>query len=174
MHVAFLGFGLIGGSIARALRRDAGFADRITRVDARRAPGRAAAAGDGIEAPRDGRPTRSAAPTWSSSPAPPLGLPRPARRAGRAARPRDLGPDAVVTDVASTKAAIVDRARSRGLRFVGGHPMAGRETSGYGAADPDLFAGRPWVIVPADPRRPGGRRAGRGPRRGVRRAGPSR
>jgi prephenate dehydrogenase len=29
--------------------------------------------------------------------------------------------------------------------------MAGRETSGYAAATPDLFAGRPWVVVPTDP-----------------------
>ena len=69
--------------------------------------------------------------------------------AGRLAR--DLAPDAVVTDVTSTKAAIVDRARANGLRFVGGHPMAGLESSGYGAADPALFRDRPWVIVPAQP-----------------------
>src|SRR5947199_296246 len=38
-----------------------------------------------------------------------------------------------------------------GLRFVGGHPLAGRETTGYGAADPALFRDRPWVVVPPDP-----------------------
>jgi prephenate dehydrogenase len=54
-----------------------------------------------------------------------------------------LGADAVVTDVASTKAAIVDRARSRRLRFVGGHPLAGRETTGWRAIGPELFD-RPW------------------------------
>ena len=62
-----------------------------------------------------------------------------------------LGPDTVVTDVASTKAAIVERARAAGLRFVGGHPLAGRETSGYGASDAGLIADRPWVIVPPEP-----------------------
>jgi prephenate dehydrogenase len=62
-----------------------------------------------------------------------------------------LDPDAVITDVASTKAAIVARAQSNRLRFVGGHPMAGRETAGYGAADPDLFRDRPWVIVAPEP-----------------------
>jgi prephenate dehydrogenase len=55
---------------------------------------------------------------------------------------------ALVTDVASTKGAIVEHARSLGLRFVGGHPMAGLETSGYGAARSDLFVDRPWVVVP--------------------------
>jgi prephenate dehydrogenase len=59
-----------------------------------------------------------------------------------------LAADAVVTDVASTKRAIVLRATALGLRFVGGHPMAGRETAGYGSADAGLFAGRPWVVVP--------------------------
>ena len=59
-----------------------------------------------------------------------------------------LAADAVITDVASTKSAIVGHASEAGLRFVGGHPMAGRETSGYAAAEPGLFVARPWVVVP--------------------------
>ena len=55
---------------------------------------------------------------------------------------------AVVTDVASTKAMLVARADAARLRYVGGHPMAGREASGYGAGDAGLFVDRPWVIVP--------------------------
>ena len=47
-----------------------------------------------------------------------------------------LPPDAVITDVASTKAAIVAPAEDLGLRFVGGHPMAGREATGFAAATP--------------------------------------
>ena len=46
----------------------------------------------------------------------------------------ELAPDALVTDVASTKGAIVARAEAAGLRFVGGHPMAGREVGGFDAA----------------------------------------
>lgn len=67
-------------------------------------------------------------------------------------------PEAIVTDVASVKSLILAEVRSaveRGelteadlRRYLGGHPMAGRERSGAGAADPDLFSGRPWVIVP--------------------------
>ena len=38
--------------------------------------------------------------------------------------------DALVTDVASTKMAVVREAEARGLRFVGGHPMAGSQLSG--------------------------------------------
>ena len=54
---------------------------------------------------------------------------------------------ATVTDAASSKARIVARADAMRLPFIGGHPMAGREVSGYAAALPDLFVGRPWVTV---------------------------
>ncbi len=58
-----------------------------------------------------------------------------------------ISEDCTVTDVASAKARIVARADAVGLPFIGGHPMAGREASGYGAAMPDLFVDRPWVTV---------------------------
>ena len=64
--------------------------------------------------------------------APPLDCLALARRAGRAVA-AVLGTGAIVTDVASTKGAIVRRATPLGVRFVGGHPMAGRETTGFGA-----------------------------------------
>jgi prephenate dehydrogenase len=60
-------------------------------------------------------------------------------------------PGAVVTDVASVKRIVADevagRAGADGERYVGSHPMAGRERSGASAADADLFVGRPWVVV---------------------------
>ncbi|WP_152189393.1 prephenate dehydrogenase [Georgenia satyanarayanai] len=62
-------------------------------------------------------------------------------------------PAAVVTDVASVKAVIADEVAAGAAddaaraRYVGSHPMAGRERSGAIAADADLFAGRPWVIA---------------------------
>ena len=55
---------------------------------------------------------------------------------------------AVVTDVASTKAQLVARADAVGLRFVGGHPMAGLERTGFAASDAGLFRDRPWILVP--------------------------
>jgi len=58
-----------------------------------------------------------------------------------------LASGATITDVASTKAIIVARAEDLGLPFVGGHPMAGRETTGFESATPDLFIDRPWVVV---------------------------
>ena len=60
-------------------------------------------------------------------------------------------PKAVVTDVASVKGAIaqdVERAGGDLTRYVGSHPMAGRERSGTMAARADLFDGRAWVVVP--------------------------
>jgi len=66
-------------------------------------------------------------------------------------------PEAVVTDLASVKAAIFDElaqgAKDDGLdlgRYVGSHPMAGKERSGPAAATADLFTGRPWVIAATD------------------------
>lgn len=58
----------------------------------------------------------------------------------------DLATDALVIDVASVKAPIVDAARIP--RFVGTHPMAGREVTGPDAARAALFRGATWVIVP--------------------------
>jgi prephenate dehydrogenase len=57
-----------------------------------------------------------------------------------------LAPDALVTDTGSTKAAVVDAAA--GLRFIGGHPIAGAAASGRNAARSDLFDGRPWILTP--------------------------
>jgi prephenate dehydrogenase len=56
---------------------------------------------------------------------------------------------AVITDVGSTKRAIVEAARALPARltFVGGHPLAGAARGGIDAARPDLFTGRPWLFV---------------------------
>ena len=58
--------------------------------------------------------------------------------------------DALVTDVASTKTAIVAEAEERGLRFVGGHPMAGSQLSGVAHARADLFKGARYFLTPTD------------------------
>ena len=58
-------------------------------------------------------------------------------------------PQATVTDVASVKAGILRQVTDGGgdlVRYVGGHPMAGRERSGPVNARGDLFLGRPWVV----------------------------
>lgn len=60
-------------------------------------------------------------------------------------------PDAVVTDAASVKGAVLVALQNREAdlsRYVGSHPMAGREKSGPMAAQGDLFEGRSWVVTP--------------------------
>jgi len=61
---------------------------------------------------------------------------------------------AVVTDTGSTKRDIVSAAASLPPRFtfVGGHPLAGAARGGLDHARPDLFAGRPWLLTPENPR----------------------
>jgi prephenate dehydrogenase len=64
-----------------------------------------------------------------------------------------LSPNALLTDVGSTKAEIVSRAgkafgKDAARRFLAGHPMAGKENSGIAFADPDLFRGAVWFVTP--------------------------
>ncbi len=148
MRIALLGVGLVGGSIARALHR--------LPVDQR--PW--IAAWSPVAGARDAR-TDGVVDELADDPEDALVgadlvvLASPASSiAGwiaRLAAPADLGgalgPEATVTDVASTKRAVLAAADAAELRFVGGHPMAGRESSGYLASTGDLFVGRPWVIV---------------------------
>jgi prephenate dehydrogenase len=58
---------------------------------------------------------------------------------------------ALVTDTGSSKVEICRAARAAflapaGPHFIGGHPMAGSERRGAGAADPDLLAGAPYAL----------------------------
>jgi prephenate dehydrogenase len=64
----------------------------------------------------------------------------------------DSGFGGVVTDVSSTKAGAVALARSSlrfPERFVPGHPMAGSEQSGITAASKDMFSGAYWILTPS-------------------------
>lgn len=72
--------------------------------------------------------------------------------AGVVARALKDYPDSVVVDIASVKAAILAELRGRGAdlsRYVGTHPMAGREKSGPVAARGELFTSMPWVLCPS-------------------------
>jgi len=58
-------------------------------------------------------------------------------------------PDAVVTDVASVKLEPLHELQRRGVdiaRYIGSHPMAGRERGGAISGRADLFVGRPWIV----------------------------
>jgi prephenate dehydrogenase len=69
----------------------------------------------------------------------------------RAAWPH-LAPGAVLTDAGSVKRGVVEAARACPARpevgFVGGHPMAGSERSGFEASDADLFEGKVALLTP--------------------------
>jgi prephenate dehydrogenase len=57
----------------------------------------------------------------------------------------------VVTDVASTKATVLEWAAASGIDLVGGHPMCGKEAAGIDAADASIFRGAPWVLTKSEP-----------------------
>jgi prephenate dehydrogenase len=147
MRIAMLGLGLIGGSVARALRsREPGGWSIAAWTPDGTGPGLAVVDGLVDEATSDPQAAISGAAliVLAAPPVAALGLLDDLAGPWRQA----IAPNAVVTDVASTKTAMVLRATALGLPFVGGHPMAGRETSGFAAATDDLFVDRPWVVVP--------------------------
>ena len=146
VRIAIAGFGLIGGSIARALREREGRVHWHVTAWSRNPAPVLQAVDDGV--------VHVAAATLEDAvrgadivvlAAPPLTCLDLVDRMGRLT---DVIPeDCTITDVASAKTQILARADAAGLPFIGGHPMAGRELSGYGASVPDLFVGRPWVTV---------------------------
>jgi prephenate dehydrogenase len=146
-RVALLGLGLIGGSIARAVHARPGGEWSVAAWTPQGSGPRLAGEAGIIE-------LAAASPELAIDgadivilAAPPLETLGLLRDLGGPLR-RFLPADAVITDVASTKAAIVALATELDLRFVGGHPMAGREVAGFEASDAGLFADRPWVVIP--------------------------
>ncbi len=63
-----------------------------------------------------------------------------------------VSPGTVVCDVGSVKASIVREIEDapRNIRFVGAHPIAGKETSGVAESDPGLFSGKRCVVTPTE------------------------
>jgi prephenate dehydrogenase len=138
-RIAVIGVGLIGGSIALAARERLGA--EVAGYDS--SPAALAAA---LERRAIDRSAATIADAVSDCDAvfvavPVGGLPD-AVGAALAAAP----PDAVVSDVGSTKRAVV--AAHDDPRFVGGHPLAGAETSGVEHARADLFDGATWYLTP--------------------------
>lgn len=69
-------------------------------------------------------------------------------------RSAKLAPGTIVADTCGVKRYVRDKAESslleHGLRYVGTHPMAGREIGGYDASQEDLFEGASWILT-SDP-----------------------
>jgi prephenate dehydrogenase len=149
MRIAFLGIGLLGGSIARALRLapDGHDFQLVAWSPGGRGPAAAREAGviDAIAATPEAAVRDTALIVLAAPPLACIGL---LERLGSDLR-SSLAPGVTVTDVASTKAALLAAATRAGVPYVGGHPMAGRETAGFAAGDGDLLAGRPWVVTEA-------------------------
>jgi prephenate dehydrogenase len=143
LRIAVLGVGLIGGSIGLAAKRLPGTevtgydsnsrnAQRAIQLGALdRATGSAAEAVEGVEI------VFCAAPVGV--------LPRVVAQA------LAENGDGVVTDVGSTKGALVGGLSGAQVeRFIGGHPLAGAETAGVDNARPDLFEGARWYLTPTE------------------------
>lgn len=144
-RLAIAGVGLIGGSFALALR-ESGIHLHVTAIDLGRSLARALELGV-ID---DVLPLEQACATadvvYIALPIAQILelLPRIA-----AASPAGT----LVTDAGSTKREIASRAAAlfRPGQFLGGHPMAGKETRGVNVAEPTLFLGRPYLLTPTEP-----------------------
>jgi prephenate dehydrogenase len=136
--IAIVGLGLIGGSIALAVR-DRWPASRVFGVDAESVLAHALGAG----AIERGFETIAALPESSL-----IVLAAPVRQ--NIELLRQISRPTIVTDVGGTKRDIVNAARAlpAAVSFVGGHPLGGGERGGFAFARPDLFAGRPWIFTP--------------------------
>jgi prephenate dehydrogenase len=141
-NVVIVGTGLIGASFGLALRK-AGYKGTITGVSSARAIADALAVGaiDG------GASLEEAVPEAHL-----VFLSQTIGRIMDTIRHLDplLRPGMLVTDAGSTKCEIVDLAQQciTRVQFLGGHPMAGKETRGAAAADPELFRNRTWILTP--------------------------
>jgi prephenate dehydrogenase len=140
MRIAVLGVGLIGGSIGLAARRRlnaevAGF-DPDAKLLGRAAElGAVDVAAESVAGAVEGSELVFCA-------APVTALPGLAAEALDAA-----GEDCAVSDVGSVKREVIAALGSE-PRFIGGHPLAGAETSGVENARADLFEGARWYLTP--------------------------
>ena len=145
-QITIIGTGLIGGSLALALRKKK-FAGKIIGCDREGTLERARMRGaidNGTVDPGDA--VRGSQVVVLATPV--LAICDLIDRIGPV-----LSSKALLTDVGSTKTAVVERAlkmfgKSAGKRFLAGHPMAGKEMSGVDFADADLFQNAVWFLTP--------------------------
>jgi len=146
-QITIIGTGLIGGSVGLSLKKS-GFAGRIVGCDREPVLEQALKKGivdaiqsDPLEAMRGSQIILLATPVRA--------IMELIGRLGPA-----LPPDALITDIGGTKTEIMALAakvfrESVGQRFLGGHPMAGKEYSGVEMADPELFQDATWFVTPS-------------------------
>jgi prephenate dehydrogenase len=138
-RVAVLGLGLIGGSLLHAIRQS-GLDVVGYDIDTQTA---SAASSSGFPV------TASDASAVHGADLVILAMPLPEVADALRSLAPHLAPGAVLTDVGTLKAPVLDLARSivPSTRFVGGHPLAGTENTGWAAADPLLFRDAPWALT---------------------------
>lgn len=140
--IALIGIGLIGGSIALAIR-DRWPSAHIVGIDTPSVLTHARTSG----AIDDGLPSMAALDAADL-----VVLAAPVRQNARLLTqlPERVAHEALLTDVGGTKRDIVGAARRlpSGARFIGGHPIGGAERGGFGFARRDLFENRPWILTP--------------------------
>jgi prephenate dehydrogenase len=157
-RVVVLGLGLVGGSLARLLH--ARGAD-VVGYDADAAT-RTAAAAAGLRVADD------VAGAVAEAGVVVLAVPLRAMGAVAAEVAAAAPPGVTVTDVGSVKGPVRQAVAAAGLgeRYVGAHPMAGTEHSGFGASSAALLDGAPWAVtVAAGASTPGVGTAGTDPAR---------
>jgi prephenate dehydrogenase len=146
-RIAIIGLGLMGGSWALALKRG-GFAGRSIGFDRPEVLSRAIVSGAVDEGAAD--------------------VASAVRGAGLVVLATPVGaildlltklkavadPQSLITDVGSTKRVICQRAGELlgdAPLFLGGHPLAGKEQSGFEHADPAIFQGAHYALIPSSP-----------------------
>jgi prephenate dehydrogenase len=139
VKLAVLGVGLIGGSVGLAARERLGA--EVTGWDPGDGVLAAALERGAIDRAASSIPDALEGAEAAFVAAPVGALPAAVRAALAAA-----GEDCVVTDVGSTKRAVVEAAADE--RFIGGHPLAGAETAGVRHARAELFDGATWYLTP--------------------------
>ena len=145
MRIAVLGVGLIGGSIGLAAKRRLGA--EVVGFDADPANARRGVEVGALDRSGETIPeaVEGAEVVFCAGPVGALpGLVAEALEAS--------GPDAVVTDVGSTKRELIAGLEDdeRLERFIGGHPIAGAESAGVENARDDLFEGARWYLTPTE------------------------
>lgn len=143
-RVGIVGLGLMGGSLAMALRR----LDRGVDVA-------------GVDAAPDTRADALRRKVVSSVSDDPrsvadcdlvvLATPISALQRTLATIASSVSSTTLITDLASVKAPVIQWAQSQlpqPARFLGGHPMTGKTDSGLAHADPSMFAGAAWIFTP--------------------------
>jgi prephenate dehydrogenase len=137
--VAVLGLGLIGGSLLHAVKLTG-----LEAVGYDADPDTATAAGAAgfAIAPTDADAVHGADLVI-------LAMPLPHVEDAVRSMSKHLEPGAVLTDVGTLKSPVraIIAAEARDARFVGGHPLAGTEESGWSSADPLLFRDAPWALA---------------------------